>query len=350
MSNGYNTYVMDQKVGPQSGTSETLTANDPGSWSVAANDQPYGYTGVQMFDAVQQLTNDWNGSGWGGATADTPLASLSALKVNYAESSPSDANSIYEFAPDVWSDNYGSDVMFWADTSHTRCVDNGMSAGNILGQAALGGQNWTVYRYGGVGSEIIFILDGTASTDPVDTGTCAQQKSGTIDILGGYQWLASHGIMSTVGSLSQLNTGWEITSADNTVFTMDSYSITATVGSNPTPTSPSPSPTATSPSPTATSPSPSPTATSPSPSPTTTSPSPSPVRTFALRLTWRAVSGADHYVIKWFPAGSTTAVTFRTTTPALAATVTGPGGGKYVIWAIVNSVPVTVSTNSIQVS
>src|SRR5215472_14504924 len=31
MSNGYNTYVMDQKVGPQSGTAETLTANDPGS-------------------------------------------------------------------------------------------------------------------------------------------------------------------------------------------------------------------------------------------------------------------------------------------------------------------------------
>jgi len=222
---------MDQRVAPNAGTAETLTATSPGHWSVTANDVPYGYTGVQMFDAVQQLTNDWNGSGWGncGTCTDTPLNSLTSLTVSYAETSPSDANSIYEFAPDVWNDNYGSDVMFWADTSPRRCTDNGMSAGNIIGQAVLGGQNWTVYRYGGVGSEIIFILDGTASTDPVSTGTCARQASGTIDILGGYRWLASHGIMTTVGSISQLNTGWEITSADKTTFTVSSYSIDARV-------------------------------------------------------------------------------------------------------------------------
>ena len=230
MSNGFDTYVMNQSVGPQPGTTQTLTATDPGNWSVTASDVPLGYTGVQTFAAVQQLTNDWNGSGWGGSgSSDTPLASLTALTVTYAETSPQDANSIYEFAPDVWNDNYGSDVMFWADTSPQRCTDNGMNAGSIIGQASLGGQAWTVYRNGGPGSEIIFILDGSASTDPVTTGTCARQASGTIDILAGFQWLAGHGIMSSTGLLAQLNTGWEITSADNTRFTMSSYSISAAV-------------------------------------------------------------------------------------------------------------------------
>ena len=231
MGNGYNTYVEAQQVGPQGGTSDTITATDPGNWTDVANDLPYGYTGVQMFDNVQQLTNNWNGSGWGGCVtcSDTPLSRLSVLQVHYAESSPRDANSIYEFAPDVWNDNYGSDVMFWADTSPVRCTDNGMSAGNIIGHASLGGQAWTVYRYGGVGSEIIFILDGTSSTDPVSGGTCAQQNSGTVHILAGFQWLHRHGFMTGLGSLSQLNTGWEITSADNSRFSMNSYSITATV-------------------------------------------------------------------------------------------------------------------------
>jgi hypothetical protein len=226
MSNGFNTYVQNQAVNPQAGTVNTLNVTDPGNWNAVASEADCGGC-VQTFIAVQQLTNDWNGSGWGGATADTPLASLSSLLVNYSESSSNRAAN-YEFAPDVWNDNYSSDVMFWADTSPSRCTGNGLSSSDILGQATLDGQNWTVYRYGGTGSEIIIILDGTSSTDPVTTGTCAQQTSGQIDIKGGYQWLAGHGVMSVIGSLSQLNTGWEMCGGGTTV-TVSSYSVTATV-------------------------------------------------------------------------------------------------------------------------
>lgn len=231
MANGYNTYVEAQQVGRQAGTSDTVTVNSPSSWSDVATDMPLGYTGVQMFDNIQQLTNDWNGHGWGSCVActDTPVASLGELQVTYNETSPTDANSVYEFAPDVWNDNYGADVMFWADTSPLRCTDNGMSAGNIIGQATISGQHWTVYRYGGRGSEIIFILDGSTNTDPVDSGTCAQQTSGTIHILSGFRWLVRHHVMTNLGSLSQLNTGWEITSADNSTFAVNSYGINATV-------------------------------------------------------------------------------------------------------------------------
>jgi hypothetical protein len=269
MSNGYNTYVANQPVGAGSGTRQTVSVADPGSWSVTANDTPYGYTGVQTFPDVQQLTNNWCGSGWSGCQnpSDTPLSALSALSVSYAESSPRDANSIYEFAPDVWS-NYPSDVMFWADT-HGRC-DEGAFGGTVLGRAVLAGQNWTVHRYGGAGAEIIFVLDGAGGS-----GSCAQQSSGTIDIKAGFDWLAAHGLVSNP-VISQLNTGWEITSADNTTFSVSSYSITATVGGSPAPTTPKPSPTSTSPTPrpTSTSPSPRPTSTSASPSPTSSGPKP----------------------------------------------------------------------------
>ena len=219
MSNGYDTYVANQDVGAGSGTTQTVTATDPGNWSVTANDTPYGYTGVQTFPDVQQLTNDWDGTGWGG-TSDTPLSALSALAVTYSETGPSDANSIYEFAPDIWTAGYPSDVMFWADT-HGRC-DTGAYGGTILGTAVFGGQTWTVNRYGDAGAEIIFVLD----SDPAVADSCAQQHSGTVDIKAGFGWLVAHGIM-TSPVFTQLNSGWEITSADNTTFTVTGYSVTA---------------------------------------------------------------------------------------------------------------------------
>jgi hypothetical protein len=229
MSNGYNTYVGAQDVGENTGTTNTLTVTNPGNWSDVSNDAPLGYTGVQTFLNVQQLFNNWGVKGWNCQPApctDTPLSALSALQVRYSETSPTDANSIYEFAPDVWDSQRPSDVMFWADTSPVRCDDNGLNSSDILGQAILSGQNWTVYHYG---TEIMFILDGTTSTDPVTTDTCAQQASGTIHILAGFRWLLSHGLVRHLGKIGQLNTGWEITSSDGTQFTMSHYKIVATV-------------------------------------------------------------------------------------------------------------------------
>lgn len=229
MSTGYDTYVSNQAVGANSGTTETVTAIDPGTWSLTADAVPYGYTGVQTFPDAQQLTNDWCGNGWGACQnpTDTPLSGLSALKVNYEESSPRDADSIYEFAADVWS-NYSSDVMFWVDT-HGRC-DEGAFGGTELGTAVLDGQSWTVHRYGGTGAEIIFVLDGADGS-----GTCAQQTSGTIDVKAGFDWLAGRGLIRNP-TISQLNTGWEIASADHTTFSASNYSITATVDGEVSPT------------------------------------------------------------------------------------------------------------------
>jgi hypothetical protein len=220
-SNGYNTYVANQAVNVQSGTTETLNANSPGDWQVVADAKPYGYTGVQTFPDVQQLMNNWTGNGWSGSgtMTDTPLNSLATLSITYSETSPTSANSIYEFAPDVWS-NYGSDVMFWADT-HGRC-DEGAFGGTVLGNATIDGQNWTVHRYGNAGAEIIFVLDGAGGP-----GTCAQQNAGTINIKAGFDWLVANGFVTGPVTLGQVNAGWEITSADNQTFTVFSYAINA---------------------------------------------------------------------------------------------------------------------------
>lgn len=225
-SNGFNTYVMDQPVDPQPGSTGSITATSPSSWTAKANYTSCGGC-VQTFTAVQQLTNNWNPAAKNfTGSSNLPLSVLSRLQVTYAESSPADPGNQDEFAPDVWDTQAKADVMFWADTSPTRCVNNGLNSSDILGQATLGSQQWTVYHFG---AEVIIILDGTSSADPVSTGTCAQQKSGTIPILAGYKWLVKHGVQPSLGSLTQLNTGYEITAGDGTgqyAVTSLSYPVT----------------------------------------------------------------------------------------------------------------------------
>lgn len=293
-SNGFTTYLSDQPVGPQAGTTESLTADSPQSWTTTADAKPYGWTGVQTFPDVQQLTNNWGPGGWQSGSSDTPIAALSGLVVNYSAITPAGPNDIYELAPDVWTNYAGQlgqgsgDIMFWVYTSPTRCTENGLSSSDILGSTTLLGQDWTFYRYGPVGGEIVGILD-TADHDPVTNGTCARQSSGSVDIKGGLDWLAANGFINTGPVvMGQLNTGFEITSSQNGVFGFTGYSWTTSPAPSPSPTQTSPSP---SPTPTQTSP-------SPSPTPTQTSPSPSPSPTPTCRRHHRHCAP-----IRWFGTG-----------------------------------------------
>src|SRR5215472_7259993 len=74
-SNGYNTYVGNQLWGcgtPGSCGPETLTAYNPGLWSTTST-QAAGNTAVLTYPDVQQLFNDWDGTGFngGGTLTDT---------------------------------------------------------------------------------------------------------------------------------------------------------------------------------------------------------------------------------------------------------------------------------------
>jgi hypothetical protein len=214
MSNGNNTYVANQDTGAH-GT-ETVYANSPSDWKVVADLADCGGC-VQTYPDVQQLTNDWNGNGWGdcGSTcANTPWRTLSTLKITYDETSPQTGAS-YQFSPDVWGPGPW-DIMFWVDT-HGRC-NEGAFGPTLLGHLTIDGQTWTAHAYG---DEIIIVLDGAGGP-----GTCAQQSSGTINVKAGLDWLYANGHISGT-TLEQINTGWEITQASNATFTVHDYSITA---------------------------------------------------------------------------------------------------------------------------
>lgn len=223
-SNGFNTYVMDQAVDPAPGSTGTVTVTSPSSWSATAHYPSCGGC-VQTFDAVQQLTNNWGGGGWNGGS-DTPLSALSLLQVRYTESSPSGAGDQYEFSPDIWLNPYAGvrcggcgDVMLWVDTSAQRC--SAVDGWRVLGHPVIAGQDWTAYvAPGGTGEEIILVLDGAGGP-----GSCARQGSGTIHVLASLRWLSKHPgpsgfpAFSTL-TMSQLNTGWEITQGDGATFTV----------------------------------------------------------------------------------------------------------------------------------
>jgi hypothetical protein len=206
-SNGYNTYVPNQAINVH-GTG-TLEANSPGDWQVTYNLGDCGGC-VQVYPDTQQLFNNWGTGGWNGSS-DTPISGLATFKIHYSETSPATGAS-YQFSPDLWGPGPW-DIMFWVDTKG-RC-NEGSFGGQLIGPATFGGQNWTIHTYG---DEIIVVLDG-----PGGSGTCAQQSSGTIDVLAGLEALRGYGLL-TGSTLSQVNTGWEVTQSSGQTFRMNSLS------------------------------------------------------------------------------------------------------------------------------
>jgi hypothetical protein len=48
-----------------------------------------------------------------------------------------------------------------------------------------------------------------------------------VNVKAGIDWLVANGFETGGAVIAQVNTGWEIASADNTTFTVTDYSITA---------------------------------------------------------------------------------------------------------------------------
>lgn len=232
-SNGYNTYVGDQEVDVQSGSTGGITVTGPSLWTATAS-YPSCSGCVQTYTAVQQLTNNWGSGGWNGSS-NTPMSALSSLTISYTEVSPTGPDDQYEFSPDIWLSPYAGvkcggcgDVMMWVDTSSQRC--SAVNGWTVLGHPALGGQNWSAYvAPGGTGQEIILVLDGSGGS-----GTCATQNTGTIPVLAAIQWLSANPGSSGFPAFSQLqltqfNIGWEITQGGGSTFQVSKLAYNVTV-------------------------------------------------------------------------------------------------------------------------
>lgn len=198
--------------GANSGTSQTLTANGPDSWSVVANSSPAGSTAVQTYPDTQQIYTRTNN------TPDS-LSGFSSIISSFTENMGGGNGTSAEAAYDIWigqnsSTNYADEVMIWNDQ-----VNRGTCGGaTVQGKADFGGsngvpqQNWTLCKYGS--SELIWYLTG------------GNESSGAVDILSMLRWLENHGYLPANSGLNQIDYGFEICSTHGAAtFTVSQFAI-----------------------------------------------------------------------------------------------------------------------------
>jgi hypothetical protein len=197
-------------------TTQTLTAYRPDNWMVVAS-APTGNTGVLTYPNVEQLFNDWCGSGWRGCpnATDTPVSKVASFTSSFTESMPRSSGTDAEAGYDIWLTHVGngaaSEIMVWVDNAN-----RGTGGADKIGTAAIDGQNFTVLQYGGSTGEIIFSLNNN-------------EETGSVDILGAMKWLISHGHEPAGVTISQVDFGWEIcsTGSASETFRVSEYSISA---------------------------------------------------------------------------------------------------------------------------
>jgi hypothetical protein len=212
-SNGFNTYVGNNCWADPS-CQQTVTAHDPGNWSLSA-DEPAGNTAVKTYPDTQQLMNNFSSDGTWSGSSDTPISGLSALSSTYAETMPHNSGTTAQAAWDIWLSNdagFPNEVMVWVDN-----VNRGDGGATQKASASFGGQDWTLYQNGG--GELIWSLGAP--------GTFAQQGSGTVDLLALLRWLQNNGHAAAGASIGEIDFGWEICSTGGVheTFTVSNYDL-----------------------------------------------------------------------------------------------------------------------------
>jgi hypothetical protein len=216
-SNGFDTYVANNCWADPS-CQQTVTAHGPGSWSLSAH-EPAGNTAVMTYPNVQQLMNNFSADGTWSGSGDTPISGLATMTSTYTETMPHNSGTTAQAAWDIWLSNNGShpnEVMVWVDN-----VNRGSGGAARKATATVGGQDWTLYQFGG--GELIWSLGAP--------GTFAQQSSGTVDLLALLHWLQNNGFAAPAATIGQIDFGWEIcsTGGTNETFTVSRYDLKSTV-------------------------------------------------------------------------------------------------------------------------
>jgi hypothetical protein len=195
-----------------SGTTQTLTAANPGSWSVVANAGPSGSTAVQTYPDTQQIYTRQDN------TPD-PLSGFSSIISSFAENMNAVSGTSAEAAYDIWvgqgsSSNYADEVMIWNDQANRGTCGGATVQANadFGGSSGVPEQNWTLCKWGS--SELIWYLTG------------GNEKSGSVDVLSMLTWLESHGYLPAGSGLNQIDYGFEICSTPGAeTFTVSQYGI-----------------------------------------------------------------------------------------------------------------------------
>jgi hypothetical protein len=185
---------------PISGWQQSLSATNPGNWSVTAN-MPAGNTAVVSFPNT-------------GANYDNPaLSSFSAIYSSFSESMNANSATNAHAAYDLWFNNWNNEVMIQTDfaPSGQRCSSYEASA-SFGGSNGVPVQTWNLCQFG---SELIWQL-------------ATNEQSGSVDIKAMATWLETKGYMSQNSTVTALSYGFEISSTggQNVKFSVSNFSIT----------------------------------------------------------------------------------------------------------------------------
>jgi hypothetical protein len=188
---------------PIPGWHQTLTAYDPGHWSVAAN-MPAGNTAVVSYPSVGQ-----NFHAVGDVSKPLPLSQLSTLTSSFSEAMPHTSGTSAWAMYDIWTS--GGEVTIQHDFA--RQGQDTPKAQNVM----FNGQAWHFDMYG---SEMNWKLGP-------DEAHRVSEQSGTVDLKAMLQWLVDHGYLPQGVTIGLLGYGWEICSTGGTAetFTVDRFTI-----------------------------------------------------------------------------------------------------------------------------
>jgi hypothetical protein len=201
-----------------SGTTQSLTAEDPGSWSVVADARPAGYTGVQTYPDTQQIYTRTDN------TPD-PLSGFASIISSFRENMNQTGDTSAEAGYDIWlgqntATDYADEIMIWNDQANRGTCGGATVEANATfgGSNGVPEQNWTLCKWGT--SELIWYLTGS------------NEQSGSVDVLSMLTWLEGHGYLPANSGLNQIDYGFEICSTPGPeTFAVSQFTINATCNS-----------------------------------------------------------------------------------------------------------------------
>ncbi len=167
---------------------------DHDSWYVQATaDNSTGDGAVKSYPNVHLDYHDW------GTGEEPAVSSFHTMTSQFAQTSP--GVGIYDVAYDIWlngvADSGSTELMIWTD-NHKQ-----VPSGSKVGQVTLSGHTWDVWSSDS-NHYIAFV--------PVNGESIS---SGTLDLLGFYQYLIANGRLPADSTVGQVDYGVEIVSTDS---------------------------------------------------------------------------------------------------------------------------------------
>ena len=138
-------YVHNNNWNDNAGGSSVITACNYDNWSLISDTPDHSDLSVQTYPNVHR---DYN---------DAPLSSITSAR--FAATGPHCTGCIWNIAFDIWiGDGFSHELMIWTENWGQR------PAGNQVGTATIGGQQYTVWRSGSGDGGIITYLSVTPQT------------------------------------------------------------------------------------------------------------------------------------------------------------------------------------------